>query len=76
MFLEALTRFLGPTKGCRPPQPEQIRGRAKELWAMLHYPLGKRGFRKVAEGRGQTDYLVAMLQALMLAMPHPPPEKR
>ncbi len=43
---------------------------------MLHYPLGKRGFRKVAEGRGQTDYLVAMLQALMLAMPHPPPEKR
>ena len=33
---------------------------AKELWAIVGYPLGKPGFRKTIEGRAETDYLVAM----------------
>jgi hypothetical protein len=35
----------------------------------VRYPLGKRGFRKSIEGRAETDYLVTMIQALMLALP-------
>jgi hypothetical protein len=39
---------------------------------MARYPLGKTGFRKTIEGRAETDYLISMLQALMLAMPTEP----
>ena len=48
---------------------ERLQDLAKELWSMVRFPLGKRGFRKSIEGRAETDYLVAQLQALMLAMP-------
>jgi hypothetical protein len=46
----------------------------------VRYPLGKPGFRKTIEGRAETDFLVAQIQALMLAMsaesPRGPPEAK
>jgi hypothetical protein len=67
MFLEALTRYAGSGKGFR-QIPERLQAIAKELWSMARYPLGKPGFRKTIEGRADTDFLIASMQALMLAM--------
>jgi hypothetical protein len=68
MFVEALGRYAGSGRGFR-QTPDRLQALAKELWSLVRYPLGKRGFRKSIEGRAETDYLVTMIQALMLALP-------
>jgi hypothetical protein len=48
---------------------EQLHKLARDLWTTVTAPLQKWGFREPSSNRGRTDYMLAMLHALMLAMP-------
>jgi transcriptional regulator with XRE-family HTH domain len=70
LFQNALARWIGPP---RQKTFEECEDRTVQLWGLLLAPLEKLGTRGelAAEPshRRETDYLVAMLHALMLAMP-------
>lgn len=69
VLAEAWDRYVAgsPT----PPDAARTLELVKDLWALVEAPLKLRGMRTEWTDRTRTDYYVAMLHALTLAMPEP-----
>lgn len=68
-YFEGLHRYLGQAPVSETFSGAQMELFAHHLWRLVTHPLEAWGFRKDLDGREWTDYVTAMMHALMLAMP-------